>query len=167
MNIVPFNPEDKRLVESIMRIPAFKPLGGERLAQVMNMVVIRDYDKREEIIVQGETDQRMFFLMKGKLSVRVDGVEVNTIDESGTVFGEMGIVDTAPRSASVIAKRESRCLALDISFIDRLEGRAKLAVQAFFYKLFYQILAQRLRETNDRIADLDMQKTVMENMDLD
>ncbi len=167
MKTVPFDPSDQRQVDAILKIPAFKPLGGGRLAEVMKMVTIRDYEKREAIINQGEVDQLMFFLMKGKLSVRVDGTEVNVLKEPNTVFGEMGLIDQSPRSASVIVKQPARCLALDISFIERLEGRAKLAVQAFFYKMFYQVLVQRLRETNGRIADMDMQKVIMQHMDLD
>lgn len=166
MEIVTFDPNNKDLVDSITRIPAFKPLAGERLNEVMKTVTIRDYEKRETVIEQGEFDPCMFFLMKGKLSVQVNDIEVNVLDKPNTVFGEMGVIDTSPRSASVVVKRPSRCLALDIKFFDRLEGRAKLAVQAFFYKMFYEILVKRLRETNERIADLDMQKTIMENMDI-
>ncbi|WP_319471891.1 cyclic nucleotide-binding domain-containing protein [uncultured Pseudodesulfovibrio sp.] len=167
MKIIPFDPNDTDLVASILAIPAFRPLGGDRLADVMKMALIHDYEKREEVITQGETDQRMFFLMSGKLSVRVDDIEINTLDKPNTVFGEMGVIDTAPRSATIMTRRPSRCLSLDISFMDRLEGRAKLAVQAFFYKMFYEILSERLRETNEHIADLDMQKMVLETMDID
>lgn len=168
MEIIPFDPSDTKLVNSIMKIPAFKPLaGGGRLGEVMKMVSIRDYDKKEAVITQGQFDQCMYFLLSGKVSVQVDGVEVNTLGKHGAVFGEMGIIDTAPRSASVIARRPCRCLCLDVSFFDRLQGRSKLAVQAFFYKMFYGILVERLRQTNERIADLDMQKAVMENMDID
>ncbi len=167
MNIIDFDPNDTQMVKAIMRIPAFAPLGEDRLKEVMKMVTIRDYEKRETVIKQGDTDQCMFFLLKGKLSVRVDDVEVNVIRKANTVFGEMGVIDTSPRSATVLVRQPSRCLALDISFIDRLEGASKLAVQAFFYKMFYEVLVQRLRETNGRIADLDMQKTVMENIDLE
>lgn len=166
MEIVQFDPNDTQLVEAIMSIPAFKPLKGGLLAEVMKTVSIRDYDKREHVITEGELDKCMFFLMEGKLSVQVGKTEVNVLDKPNTVFGEMGIVDSSPRSASVITKRPSRCLALDISFFDRLEGRAKLAVQGFFYKMFYEILVRRLREANEHIADLDMQKTVMENMEI-
>lgn len=166
MNIIDFDPDNPQLVKSILSIPAFKPLAGGRLNEVMKMVTIHDYDKMENVLTQGEFDQRMYVLMKGKLSVRVNDVEVNILDKPNTVFGEMGIIDVAPRSATVVTKRPSRCLALDVSFFDRLEGRAKLAVQAFFYKMFYEILVTRLRETNDRIADLDLQKTVLENMDI-
>lgn len=166
MKTIPFDPNDKQMLASIHGIPAFKPLQGARLIQVMQMVTINDYDKKEEVMTQGEVDRKMYFLLKGKLSVQVDGIEVNALDKPYTAFGEMGIIDKAPRSASVVVKRPARCLALDISFWDRLEGRAKLAVQAFFYKMFYDILSQRLRETNERIADLEMQRTVMENMEI-
>ncbi|MEF2230956.1 MAG: cyclic nucleotide-binding domain-containing protein [Pseudodesulfovibrio sp.] len=167
MQNIDFDPNDRSIVDAILRIPAFKPLGAGRLAEIMQTISIRDYDRQEKVITQGETDRCMFFLMSGKLSVQVDGVEVNALDKPGAVFGEMGVIDTAPRSASVVAKRPARCLALDIGFFDRLEGRSKLAVQAFFYKMFYEVLVERLRETNERIADLDMQRFVLENMDID
>ena len=167
MKKTPFDPKDTKLVEAIKRIPAFKPLSDTQLAEVMTMAEIHDYDRRDNIITQGEMDHSMFFLMKGKLSVRVGEVEVNVLTKPNTVFGEMGVIDSSPRSASVVAKRESRCLTLNIGFFDQLEGRSKLAVQAFFYKMFYHILVERLRETNDRMADLDMQRTVLENMEID
>jgi len=167
MKQIPFDPADKTLLNAILRIPAFKPLGADRLVEIMPTLSVRDYEKQEKVITQGETDRFMFFLMNGKLSVQVDKVEVNVLDKPGTVFGEMGVIDTAPRSASVVARRPSRCLALEAGFFDRLEGRAKLAVQAFFYKMFYEVLVERLRETNERIADLDMQRVVMENMEID
>jgi CRP-like cAMP-binding protein len=167
METVTFTPDDTAMVAAIRQIPAFKPLGPELFGQVMEMVSIRDYAPRDDVLTQGEREDCMFFLLHGKLSVRVDGVEVNTLTKPNTVFGEMGIVAQAPRSATVTAVRPSRCLALDIRFFDRLQGRARLAVQAFFYKMFSHILAERLRETDARIADLDMQKAVLENIDID
>ena len=166
MKTIPFDSNDEQLVNSIKNIPAFAPLPDGLLKDVMAMASIRDYDRRENVITQGAMDRCMFFLMSGKLSVQVNGTEVNVLDKPNTVFGEMGIIDEAPRSASVVARRESRCLALDIGFFAHLEGPSKLAVQAFFYKMFYQILVERLREANDHIADLDLQRVVMENMDI-
>lgn len=166
MKTVPFDPEDGKLVKTIMDVPALKPLVGDKLSDFMKMVTITDYEPLENVITQGEQDQRMFFLLNGKLSVRVDDVEICVIGTPNTVFGEMGIIDTAPRSATVMAKRASRCLALDIGCFDKLQGRAKLAIQAFFYKMFYDILVIRLRETNAHLADLDMQRVVIENMDI-
>jgi hypothetical protein len=32
--------------------------------------------------------------------------------------------------------------------------------------MFYEVMAQRLRDADKRIADLDMQKTIMENMEI-
>ncbi|WP_419788388.1 Crp/Fnr family transcriptional regulator [Pseudodesulfovibrio sp.] len=167
MQSVPFDPDNAAMVEAILSIPAFAPLGKGRLADVMRTTTIRDYAEKELVITQGETDSCMFFLMSGHLAVEVDGVQISVLEAPGTIFGEMGVIETAPRSASVTAMEPSRCLAMDIAFFDRLEGRAKLAVQAFFYKMFYEVLVQRLRETNERIADLDMQRFVLENMEID
>ncbi len=45
------------------------------------------------------------------------------------------------------------CLAVDSSFLDRMEGEEKATCYAVLYKLFAMILADRLRETSSELAE--------------
>jgi CRP-like cAMP-binding protein len=55
---------------------------------------------------------RFYILVDGQLRVVVEGVEVTTLGK-GECFGEMGVLNNAPRTATVVAKTRATCLALD------------------------------------------------------
>ena len=74
------------------------------------------------------------------------------MENLGDIFGEMGIVNETVRSASVIAMEESVCLAANASHIESLTGKDKHAFGYVLYRLFAQILADRLRLTNKELV---------------
>ena len=50
---------------------------------------------------------------------------------------------------------ESVCLVVDVSYMDRLKGHEKTAFTAVLFRLFAEILCNRLREMDDRILALN------------
>ncbi len=75
-----------------------------------NWQKIRQYDDGETIINEGDTDQIVYFLISGSCSVNIDGLDVNAISKLGDVFGEMGMINHKPRSATITAEQE-RCVS--------------------------------------------------------
>lgn len=84
-----------------------------------------------------------------------NGKETAVIDEIGTTFGKLAAIDGKARSASVEAIRVTVCLAIDASFLGET---AEPLVQALFvtilYRLFSEVLAQRLRDSNEELVRL-------------
>ncbi|WP_243543861.1 Crp/Fnr family transcriptional regulator [Pseudodesulfovibrio tunisiensis] len=167
MPATPFDPSDPAHADAARTIRAFSRLSDSQLAQIMVLGELCDYARGEDVITQGQSDKRIFFLLHGDLKVLVDGVEVARVETPGEVFGEMGVVDPAPRSATIRAADETACLSLDLGFLDSLKSPVREAVQALFFKIFYEILAGRLREANEKVADLEMQAAVLENCKFD
>ena len=64
----------------------------------------------------------------------------------------MGVIDGSPRSASVIAIVDSVCLAMDVSYLDRLEENEKVVFCGILYRVFAEILAHRLRITDEELV---------------
>lgn len=128
-----------------------------QLPKVLKLAKLRRYEAGETIIEEGETDQLVYFLILGKCTVETEGMELNFINNLGDVFGEMGIIDQKPRSATIKAEKPTLCLALDGSFLERLEGIDKLAAQALFYRIFSEMLAARIRDANSKILTLEDQ----------
>ena len=83
------------------------------------------------------------------------------LQRTGDIFGEMGVIDGAARSASVIAVKKTVCLATDTSYIDRLSGNNKIAFGYILYKLFSEILANRLRLTTDELIKTKEKLTML------
>jgi len=112
----------------------------------------------EVIITEGQFDNWIYFLISGKLSIQKNGQTINFLKRRGDLFGEMGIIDGSPRSASIIAIIDSVCLEMDTSYLDKLEEDAKAVFCSILYRVFAEILAHRLRK-----ADEELVKTKDEN----
>jgi uncharacterized protein YjbI with pentapeptide repeats len=72
--------------------------------------------------------------------------------ESGALFGEMGPIDQSPRSARATSLGETVLLSLRETLLR--ENNLGLAYK--LYKNFSVMLAERLRNTNQRLADLSV-----------
>jgi len=70
---------------------------------------------------QGSNASSFFILHEGKLSVEINGVSKRNI-EAGEGFGELALLYSAPRSASIKASKSSF-----LWFIDRETFRSALA----------------------------------------
>ncbi|MBI5519952.1 MAG: cyclic nucleotide-binding domain-containing protein [Desulfovibrio sp.] len=149
-----FDPKNAEMLEQLRRVPAFAPLEERQIEAVMKLSRLRRYEPGEIITHEGEYDGWVFFLIQGELSITHKGVQVGTVRRLGDVFGEMGVVDGSPRSATITALKPSLCIALDASIFERLEGADRCAVRALLYKVFCEIMAVRLREMDAKLAEL-------------
>lgn len=152
-----FDPTDQETLSRLRKMPVFDAMDLEQLPRILKHAQLRRYGEDEIIIEEGDTDQFVYFLILGSCAVEVEGIEVNSITKLGDVFGEMGIIDQKPRSATIKAEEPTLCLALDGSFMERLEGIDRLAAQALFYRIFSEMLAARIRDANSNILTLEDQ----------
>lgn len=65
------------------------------------------YKAGETIIREGEQGKGFYILKEGSLDVLKDGVNVATITEPGTIFGEMSDILNEPRTCTIVAKSGS------------------------------------------------------------
>lgn len=140
------------LLENMRRFPAFQTLSTEQLEMVLSLSKLRRYRPEEPIIEEGTLDSWMYFIISGTVSVEKRGQQIGEIEGAGAVFGEMGVIDWIERSASVVAQDETLCLAVDVSFLDRMDLADKAACYAALYRVFVHILAERLRKTSEALA---------------
>lgn len=155
MKKIPFDPKDKETLARLRQMPVFGAMNKDRLPKILGMATLHRYEKDETIIREGDTDQTVYFLIMGSCTVVIEGVKVNSINKIGDIFGEMGIIDHKPRSATVRAEKPVLCLVLDSNFMERLEGVDKLAAEALFYRIFSEMLSARIRDANARILYLE------------
>ena len=71
--------------------------------ELTDQAEILQFEHEEDLITQGDTDNDIYFILAGRVSIVVNGREV-AIRESGEHIGEMALIDpSARRSASAIA----------------------------------------------------------------
>ncbi len=99
-------------------------------------------DPGQVIFCEGETGHEMFIVRTGTVDLRVGDSVVETVVQGG-VFGEMALVDPAPRSATAVAGPGcSLVLVEERSFNDLLRRVPGLGLEIM------RVMARRLRRAN-------------------
>jgi len=115
--------------------------------------------KKQYVIHQGEASDSMYFLQSGRVKVELvlPGGKMLRLKKMGpgTVFGEMGIYTSAPRSASVVATE--RCVVYRLSderfkIIQSKAPQLAAAVNRFVVTL----LADRVAEENAKARAMQL-----------
>ena len=88
----------------------------------------------------------MFFVLTGKVDIRIDDETVETVGTGG-IFGEMAMLEGEHRSADAVAS--SAALLLEVSS-DQVE-KGDHEFRSSLYEVLSRNLVRRLRETNRRL----------------
>jgi CRP-like cAMP-binding protein len=142
-------------IQKLMTIPALKNFETKSLGKLLRLSKIREYEDGERIIKEGDDDPWLYFLLSGKIRITKEGMEIGTIDSEGEIFGEMRIIDSLNRSASVYAIGQTMCLAVDTSAKRRISVGStqdeKLDFLLLLYRIFAEFMSIRLRATNEEL----------------
>ena len=139
-------------IQKLMALPPLKKFETERLGQLARLSKIREYDPSENIIIEGEKDRWIYFLLSGKVQVAKQGVPVAVMDKEGMLFGELSILDGKTRSASVTALSRTQCLAVNIAATDRLPSEDdRTNFLLMLYRVFAEFSSIRLRSTTEEL----------------
>jgi CRP-like cAMP-binding protein len=143
-------------IQKLMTIPALRNFETRSLAKLLKLSKIREYENGETIIQEGDSDPWLYFLLKGKIRILKEGLEIGTIDNEGEIFGEMRIIDSMQRSASVASVGDTVCLAVDTAARGRIPGDGSredvLDFVLLLYRIFAEYMSIRLRATNDELV---------------
>ena len=104
---------------------ALPKLSAEQVAEVSPKLVRRAYGPGEVIINQGDTPDRFYIVIDGQAEVWHEGLggQSDEIDMRypGEYFGEVGLLQDRPRSATVRAPEDGRVEVLTMERQDFLE----------------------------------------------
>jgi len=124
----------------------------KELLAILGIARGRQFAKGQKIIEEGEPGDELFVLFRGTVEVSKSGMTIANLHAGGH-FGEMGLVDQAPRSATVVAVEETNAISVDRESLLRLMRKDPLIAVKLLWS-FVQVLSERLRNTNDALADL-------------
>ncbi len=140
------------ILEKFQTLPLLANLDKRFVKQILSLSKLRKYSPGEAITTEGGYDCWMYMLISGEVQVLKHGNKIAVIDRIGETFGEMAVIDGSSRSATIEAISDTVCLATDVSFMDKMQQPDRNAFSAVFYRLFAEIIAQRLRDTNEELS---------------
>ena len=142
-------------IQRLLTIPALRNFETSNLSRLLRLSKIREYEKGEKIIQEGDNDPWLYFLLDGSVRIEKGSIEIGSFTERGEIFGEMRVIDSRSRSATAVALSRVVCLAVNTSATDRMEGQdgrdEQLDFLLLLYRIFAEFLSIRLRLTSDEL----------------
>jgi len=143
--------------ESLKTISIFSDLNDSELDRLAEVCSERTYLADEFIFVEHTEGDELFMILDGEVSIQL---ELSNEEDSmpllslgkGNVFGELSVVDNAPRSATARAATDTHLLVLGKKDFDNLiESDHDLGLKVM--RNVAQLVSKHVRTTNQKILD--------------
>lgn len=137
----------------LRRVALFQGLGLAQLAQLNRLLHVASFGEGCEIIAPDQPAESVYVILEGTVKVCINQTEgseaILTFLGPGDTVGEMSVVESCGRSASVVTTEPARLLWMDrATFHSCLQRMSPLAFNLM------RMLASRLRFANEQIQAL-------------
>ena len=134
-------------------VPLFSMFSDGQLSQVMGCVQHRSFPRNAFILRAGEETDALYLILSGRVKVLIPDEEghevILAVLGPNDFFGEMGLLDDQPRSASVETLEPCETVRLSkAGFTNLIKDNFELAM------LIIRSLVKRLREADRKIESL-------------
>lgn len=137
-------------LDALRRVPLFEQFDYREKQAVLAIANMDSRRTGEPIVREGESSSELYVVVRGKVQVEAKGSKLAELG-AGAHFGEMGLVDDAPRSATVVALEPSVLLRLTRDDLWGLMRREPELGMKLAWS-FVQSLSNRLRSSNDNLV---------------
>ncbi|MFO0611036.1 MAG: Stp1/IreP family PP2C-type Ser/Thr phosphatase [Polyangiaceae bacterium] len=132
--------------DAIANMPLFSRLQDRELLRIMEVAELLSYEPGQDVMREGERGDQLFIVMDGVLHI-LRGEQVLSEVGPGEHFGEMALIRSMPRSATVRAVEKSELIAIRrADFYAILRKEYEVAVKLLWQ--FLGVLADRLDQTS-------------------
>jgi CRP/FNR family transcriptional regulator len=137
--------------EELHRLSLFKSTQFDDIEDVLVQCSVLRIDAGKVVIAAGQPNRRIYLVVEGKLSVRLDSLDNDPVAyiREGESFGELSVIDGSYTSAFVVTETPCRIMGLDGEVLWELFRRTPYVAHNLL-----ALMARRLRESNGVIEGL-------------
>ncbi len=141
----------------LSRVPIFENLSKRELAAVVRILHEREYQAEEIIFRENEPGMGMYIIQNGTVAIISESGQLQLSELSdGAFFGDVALLDDAPRSATAVAKTACRIFGFfQPDLFALMERDPRLGLKIVFR--LARLMAERLRKTNQRAQELNQE----------
>ncbi|MGD8778679.1 MAG: cyclic nucleotide-binding domain-containing protein [Ignavibacteria bacterium] len=107
------------------------------------MKATKSYLKDQIIAKEGDPSNKIYILVDGSIGVLKGNIMVSKSSELGTLFGEIGTVLNQPRTATLVALRDSEVIEIEGTIEEIVSSYPDISIRLL------KMLAKRLATTTE------------------
>ncbi|MCF7805684.1 MAG: cyclic nucleotide-binding domain-containing protein [Candidatus Marinimicrobia bacterium] len=159
-NIFKKRSDESETVLALQGVPIFQELDKSEFVEIEKLVHQRTYTQNETIFSQGQPGLGMYIVLSGKVNIVRHDEEGNKLIlaslSQGSFFGDMSLLNDAPRSATAEAAELSQIIAFfRPDLFDLLNRKPKTGIKIITGVA--NVIATRLRAQNELTQELQEQ----------
>lgn len=152
----------KPTIEMLKKIPIFSRLTQNELSTLVNHMGFQNVKKDKVLFDEGDEGDYICFVVDGRLDVikkTFDNEEIiiNSLSK-GQSFGEMSIIESSPRSATVKATTKTEMVCLNKKDFDSIHTNHP-DIGMKILKGISLLLSRKLRQTSSRLISYMTKKS--------
>jgi CRP/FNR family transcriptional regulator, cyclic AMP receptor protein len=148
---------DADLNSMLCKVPIFEDLSRREISAVVRILHEREYQAEEIIFRENEPGMGMYIIHSGQVEIISESGQLLLSElAEGAFFGDVALLDDAPRSATAKAKTACKIFGFFQPDLFGLMARdPKLGLKIVFR--LARLLAERLRKTNQHAQELNQE----------
>jgi serine/threonine protein kinase len=134
---------DQEQFTLLRRLKFFHDFGHAEIFELLRAAQWQDYGTGEEIVKEGEIDDRFYVIVSGSVAVERHGRHLGLL-EQGECFGETSYVRGAKRQATIRAQGDVTVMKVSSTLLEQVSASCQLR----FNKAFLHSLIRRLQNVS-------------------
>jgi CRP/FNR family transcriptional regulator, cyclic AMP receptor protein len=135
--------ENQKIIDVLKKTPIFAKTSNESLASLLKAAIQKTVPAGTKIVEKGQSGLGFYLILDGKADVMAGSKKLAEFGP-GSFFGELSVIDGAPRTADVVARAETTCLV-----VSQWAMRSLITTHPEIALSMLEELARRLRVTDE------------------
>ena len=134
--------DQKKIIPLLKQTPIFAKTSESSLKTMLKSAIEKTVEPGDKLVGKGERGTGFYLIIDGKADVMDEGKTLATFT-GGDFFGELAVIDGAPRTADVVAVEATTCIV-----VSQWAMRSIISSHAEIALSILEELVERLRKTD-------------------
>ena len=148
-----FDPKDQQLLTFLQKTSLLQSLSLDEIGSLAALIQKYSYQQGETVFVEGDSGENAYIIHQGQCCVEKMG-RIVKLSSSSDIFGEVAMLDSRPRTATVRCLQPCEIFAIPIDFEKQADFPA--ATAAKIYKQLGKLATSYLRDTEALYREIDV-----------
>ena len=138
--------------EKLQRYALFGGLLPDQISKILPHITADEpYKAGEKIIAEGKPNDKIYFILEGRVSVEKRGIPLAELGE-GETFGEMEVLDVMPAAATIKAIGDTKTMSISNKALREIY---KIDIHSFSLMIMNlaRDLSRRIRYMDDKATE--------------